>query len=131
MIILWGVKKGADGSYYLLYHSSKIGASGWRDGYVKAVMRATSTPGVFRATWYGRYFTKYDYKVIFDDGMFTTYDENNDKELYLKMYPTSSMESATATKAEEWSGSGFTLNNGYIVTNFHVVDGAKILLFMA
>ncbi len=25
----------------------------------------------------------------------------------------------------EWSGTGFALNNGYIVTNHHVVDGAK------
>lgn len=28
-------------------------------------------------------------------------------------------------KSNEWSGSGFALNNGYVVTNYHVIDGAK------
>ena len=28
-------------------------------------------------------------------------------------------------KPTEWSGTGFALNNGYIVTNYHVVDGAN------
>lgn len=120
-----GVKRGTDGTYYLLYHSSKSGAPGWQDGYVKAVLRESSTPGVYRATWYGRYFTKMDYKVIFEKGMFTSYNEQNDKDLFLKMYPTVQMEAEQVSKADEWSGTGFALNNGYIATNYHVVDGAK------
>lgn len=28
-------------------------------------------------------------------------------------------------ESTEWSGSGFALNNGYICTNYHVVEGAK------
>ena len=28
-------------------------------------------------------------------------------------------------QSTDWSGSGFALNNGYICTNYHVVDGAK------
>lgn len=30
-----------------------------------------------------------------------------------------------AAEPKEWSGSGFAIKNGYIVTNYHVVDGAK------
>lgn len=52
-----------------------------------------------------------------------------------KKYPTRSMyEDAIRKAAEEaekesipkkWTGSGFALNDGYIVTNHHVIEGAK------
>ena len=29
------------------------------------------------------------------------------------------------TKPQEWSGTGFALNNGYVATNYHVVEDAK------
>ena len=28
-------------------------------------------------------------------------------------------------EAKEWSGTGFALNNGYMATNYHVVEDAK------
>lgn len=64
----------------------------------------------------------------------------------IKKFPTSSMylEAAQedAKKAEQelqkvieetqkkagWSGSGFALNHGYVVTNFHVIEDAKTIL---
>ena len=51
----------------------------------------------------------------------------------VKTYPTSSMYANAAKKAieeaqpTEWTGTGFALTNNYIVTNNHVVDGAKII----
>ncbi len=33
-----------------------------------------------------------------------------------------------AAEPDDWSGTGFALNNGYIVTNYHVVDRAKSIL---
>lgn len=30
--------------------------------------------------------------------------------------------------ADIWTGTGFALNSGYVVTNHHVVDGANTLL---
>lgn len=54
---------------------------------------------------------------------------------FIKIIPTASMyEDAIKTeiskrqeqeKVTDWSGSGFALNNGYICTNYHVIDGAK------
>lgn len=118
-----GVKKGTDGIYYLLYHDSKIGAKGWKDGFVKAALRATNTSGVFRATWFGRYFQKLNYKIVFENGMLCTFDEENNKDLYFKMFPINNGGSENASG--EWSGTGFAIKNGYVVTNYHVVDGAK------
>ncbi len=49
---------------------------------------------------------------------------------YIKEYPTASMyaEAATEKRQEEkvgdWGGTGFALNNGYVATNYHVVEGA-------
>lgn len=122
-----GVKKATDGSYYLIYHNSKEGAFGWQDGYVKAILRETSTTGVYRGTWYGRFFTKMDYKIIFENGMFSTYDKSNNKDIYIKMYPTSSMQPEQTTFSNVWSGSGFALKNGYIVTNYHVIEDARTI----
>jgi hypothetical protein len=40
------------------------------------------------------------------------------------MYPTSTSRSIPSEN-EIWSGTGFALNNGYIATNYHVVENAK------
>ena len=120
-----GVKKATNGKYYLIYHNSKTDAGGWKDGYIKAVLRETSTPGIYRATWYGRYFTQLDYKIIFEQGMLTTFNEQNEKELYLKMYPTGKIESDEPADSNEWSGTGFALKENYIVTNYHVIEDAN------
>lgn len=51
----------------------------------------------------------------------------------VKIYPTSSMYANAARKAQEelkpteWTGTGFALTSNYIVTNNHVVDGAKTI----
>lgn len=49
----------------------------------------------------------------------------------IKSYPTASMYADALKKAQEeakpteWTGTGFSLKDNYIVTNYHVVDGAK------
>ena len=51
----------------------------------------------------------------------------------VKVYPTTTMYANAARKAQEeakpteWTGTGFALTNNYIVTNNHVVDGAKTI----
>ena len=56
---------------------------------------------------------------------------------YIKDYPTRSMYeeaiAATKRKIEEaakptsWSGTGWAIGNGYLVTNYHVVEGARTI----
>ena len=35
------------------------------------------------------------------------------------------VQASTQQQPKQWSGTGFALNNGYICTNYHVIDGAK------
>lgn len=49
-------------------------------------------------------------------------------ESFIKFFPDRSIVPESKEKTTlpaEWSGSGFALKNGYIVTNYHVIDGAK------
>lgn len=49
----------------------------------------------------------------------------------IKIYPTASMyaessrSSSQTAKPQNWSGTGFALAEGYLVTNYHVVENAK------
>lgn len=48
-----------------------------------------------------------------------------------KIFPTQDMLDAELTKKIEpdfWTGTGFALNDGYLVTNYHVIENAKSLL---
>ena len=49
---------------------------------------------------------------------------------FIKTYPTDDMyvndiEDENIKNPKEWSGTGFALNNGYVVTNYHVIENAK------
>lgn len=53
---------------------------------------------------------------------------------FVKSYPTAAMYSEAVRKYEEehskpdqWTGSAFALQEGYIVTNYHVIDGARTI----
>lgn len=52
----------------------------------------------------------------------------------IKIYPTATMYADNQSEQiqqeqvpKEWSGSGFALREGYIVTNYHVIDNAKTI----
>ena len=50
---------------------------------------------------------------------------------FIKTYPTVDMytsniaEDEDAETHDEWTGTGFALNNGYVVSNYHVIENAK------
>ncbi len=48
---------------------------------------------------------------------------------FIKEYPTKTMYDNAIAKSQHsnWSGSGFALGNGYLVTNYHVVEDAKTI----
>ena len=114
-----------NGEYRLIYLGSRERMVWWQIGDTKAVLRPSATNGFFKADWYMANKTlESNSYVVFDGGSMKTVIDN-DETFYLKMYPTSSSSGGLATGTEKWSGTGFALNNGYIATNYHVVENAK------
>lgn len=118
-----------DGVYKLIYLGSSEKMSQWRIGDVKAILKPTATPGFFKADWYMRDKTmETDWYIAFEGvGMKTVY--NGGEEGYIKMYPVAGAPGSAIASGQTaaWSGSGFALKDGYLVTNYHVVDGAKTI----
>lgn len=115
-------------NYKLTYISAKTNYySAWQPGDTKAILRPSATYGVFKATWYmANKSANNDALIMFDGASMKTYIAG-EEDYYLKMYPTASQNGneSTVTAPSQWSGTGFALNDGYIATNYHVVDGAK------
>ncbi len=117
-----------NGTYKLIYLGSKEVMSWWTIGDLKAILTPSATPGFFKANWYmANKELNSDAYVMFNGGSLETV-VSNEKTGYLKMYPTSSnntISSSPDNSAAEWSGSGFALKNGYIATNYHVVENSS------
>ena len=111
--------------YQLIYLGGKRRMSWWYTGDVKAGLRASATAGIFKADWYMVDKTINSDCYVFFDGATMTTIIGGEKTYYLKMYPTSSTAGAIGDGSKKWSGTGFALNNGYVVTNYHVVEDAK------
>lgn len=118
-----------DGEYFLLYISDKDHKPWWHLGDIKAVLKKSATPGFFKADWLmaDKSYTDNAY-VAFEGGSMKTV-VGDEEDGYLKMY--SSSQSASSSNfggngnIERWSGTGFALSNGYIATNYHVIEDAK------
>ncbi|MDE6689977.1 MAG: serine protease [Prevotella sp.] len=65
-----------------------------------------------------------DAYLVFDGTTMKTYVSGEETN-YLKMYPSASSQSGIASSGSSWSGTGFALKNGYIATNYHVVENAN------
>lgn len=119
------VKSGDE--YQLIYLDSKQRVSWWNTGDVKAYLRTSATKGIFKAEWYMAEKTINTDCYVFFDGSSMTTVIGGEKTFYLKMYPTSSTSGVLKEETQEWSGTGFALNNGYVVTNYHVVEDSKFI----
>ena len=119
----------SNGEYKLIYVDSKTKIEWWNLGDIKAELEESATVGLFKANWYmGDKSLNSNCYVLFDgSGMSVLLDDT--KTFYLKMYPTNreGTNSTIENVPEEWSGTGFAIANGYIVTNSHVVNGAKTI----
>jgi len=69
------------------------------------------------------------FKVVEQNGLGNARSQTEQR--FTKSYPTAAMYSKAIRKYEEehnkperWTGSGFALQEGYLVTNYHVIDGA-------
>lgn len=119
------VKKDRNDKYYLIYLSGKYDSNDWSIGDVKAILEPTATSNLFKANWFGRWKQRMSYTILFNNGIMTTYDESHNSEQYIKLYP--SLNDNYIQEIKEWSGTGFALKDNYIVTNYHVIEGAKTI----
>ena len=111
----------------LIYLGGAYLFNDWKEGEYKAFLEQTASPGVFKAQWLMADKTFSSAYIVFEKGgMTTTISANNENSTFIKLFPSASDNiSVAGSQASDWSGTGFALKNGYIVTNYHVVEGAK------
>lgn len=116
-----------DNTYRIIFLNSKEYMEEWVAGDIKAVLRPSATKGLFKGDWImANKRINSDCYFIFD-GISMKKLMNKEEYIYIKMYPTSSYNEEEEQNPKEWLGTGFALNNGYIATNYHVVDKAKTI----
>lgn len=110
--------------YYLVYFSGAEENGNWSEGEIKATLESTATPLFYKAKWIMANKTENDnFYISFENGLMNVIDNNN-KELYIKLFPTAT-DSFTTPSEVSSSGTGYAISsNGYIVTNHHVTNGA-------
>lgn len=101
----------------------------WSAGDVKAYLTPTATPFLFKTKWYiGDKSISENLYITFESGLMKIiWTDGSPQHLYIKLYPTANdniIQSGNQSKLS--SGTGFGISsNGIIVTNYHVIDGAK------
>lgn len=113
-------------SYRIIYMSGQRSKC-WEFGHVIAELRPSATNGLFKATWYRPDFSATNDCIVMFDGVTMLVSLPSDKMTFIKMYPQQSSSSSPTKGPQISSGTGWALGSGYLVTNNHVIDGAKTI----
>jgi S1-C subfamily serine protease len=115
-----------NGIYYLIYFSGANNTGNWTEGEIKATLEPTATPLFYKAKWImADKSENSNYYITFEQGLFNVLSDDNEKQLYIKMFPSSTDNIANSPSEGASSGTGYAISsNGYIVTNHHVTNGA-------
>lgn len=113
-------------SYRILYISGSSNRCR-QTGHVKADLRPTATVGLYKGKWYMTDFSENNSCMATFDGMKMDIIVDDQKMMFVKMYPTKDNSTVSTNTAEKWSGTGWAIGTGYIATNYHVVDGARTI----
>ena len=125
--------KNIDGVYCLIYLSgaSSNNTANWEIGEIKAKLESTATPNLYKANWVmALKYVNSNYYISFEQGIMNVYDSDKEKDVYLKMFPTTSSNSTPNSGNLPSNlistGTGFAISSkGYIVTNYHVIEDAS------
>lgn len=119
-------------TYYLIHLSSMSQfqfKQYWQIGDIKAALKNTAS-GLIKAKWTTSDKASIQSMYLAFDGVTMVAMDNNKEYTYLKTYPTEAVSESRNNNNNhdaEWSGTGFALKNGYVVTNHHVVNGATTI----
>jgi S1-C subfamily serine protease len=116
-----------NGIYYLIYLSGADNKENWTEGEIKATLEPTATPLFYKAKLVMLNKSENsNYFLTFDQGFFNLLSDDNEKQLYIKMFPSSTDNIPNSFSEGVGSGTGFAISSdGYIVTNYHVINGAS------
>lgn len=117
------------GLYRFIYLSG--GPSNWRTGEIKAIYEPTADRNVFVGNWHmaDKSICKSTALVNNNNTISVYYSIEYDttESLYIKMYPVVSND-ANASQTVR-TGTGFLISNqGYVVTNHHVIENASSII---
>ena len=111
-------------SYHILYVGGRENRW-WETGDLQGFLYPSAATGLFRGRWIMNDFSIDDNCFMLFTGATMEFNTNMGKEIFLKMYPNGS--SSANTNPSSWSGTGWAIGNGYIITNNHVADEARII----
>lgn len=122
-----------NGKYCLVYLGCSDRLTWWFPGDLKAFLEESATLGAFKANWVMQNKTMdSDAYVTFDGKVMKSFLPNGEpsESSYMKMYPNANTGSSGSAGigSSIWTGTGFSLTEGYIVTNYHVVENAKSII---
>ena len=111
-----------DENYKLIYLDGNSKITWWKHGDLKALLQPTATYGLFKAQMYllSKDLTNEAYVGFNGTAMKIFIGET--ETTFIKTYPNNA---ETTMQPNSWSGSGIEIGKGYIVTNYHVVEGAS------
>lgn len=132
-----------EGNTYKLIRLNDSQDMTWRFGDERASFNKTAVPGAYKGNYRNIYtkenkkdcsfiwngdFLEIMYKYTVPGYWFMDFyvplKEEEAHETYTKIYSASNNRTSS-NDSEQWSGSGFALLNGYVVTNNHVADDAS------
>lgn len=113
---------------YVVYVGHDKGDVGsWKYGEVKSILRSTAINGAYKALWYMRDKTKGSVLITFDAISMTVSFDGEYSEVYVKMGGSDTAINGTSIQSEQWTGTGYAIGDGYVVTNNHVAGEAKTI----
>lgn len=116
-----------DEGAFLVYVGSTSTIGTWKCGEIKAVLRPTVSKSIYKADWYMLHKTLSTAVITFEGATMKLHIyENNSDNVYVRMAGGTQFNDAN-TYSEKWSGTGFALKGGYVLTNYHVVDEASTI----
>lgn len=112
---------------FLVYIGSNEVVGSWKFGEVKAILRPTASKSVYKADWFMANKAMSSAYISFKGATMNLHvDDNDSNSIFIKMTSNSHSENAS-NYSEKWSGTGFALKDGYILTNYHVVEEASTI----